>query len=65
MITPRLECILKYVTGKKVADIGTDHAYIPIRLVQDKVCQKVIATDIKPGPVGAAKRHVEKYGLSD
>lgn len=65
MITPRLECILKYVTEKKVADIGTDHAYIPIRLVQDKVCQKVIATDIKPGPVGAAKRHVEKYGLSD
>lgn len=65
MITPRLECILKHVTEKKLADIGTDHAYIPIRLVQDKICEMVIATDIKPGPVGAAKRHIEKYGLSD
>lgn len=65
MITPRLECILKYVTEKTVADIGTDHAYIPIKLVLDDICDKVIASDIKPGPVGAAKRHVEKYGLSE
>ena len=64
MITPRLECILKYVTEKTVADIGTDHAYIPIKLVLDGICDKVIASDIKPGPVSAAKRHVEKYGLS-
>lgn len=65
MITPRLECILKHVTGKKVADIGTDHAYIPIRLIQDSVCERVIASDIRQGPVNAAKRHIEKYGLSD
>ena len=65
MITPRLECILKYVTKKTVADIGTDHAYIPIRLVQDGISDKVIASDIKIGPVNAAKRHIEKYALSD
>lgn len=65
MITPRLECILAHINTKTVADIGTDHAYIPIRLVQDGVCSEVIASDIKPGPVSAAKRHIEKYGLSD
>lgn len=65
MITPRLECILKYVRGRTVADIGTDHAYIPIRLIQDKIADKVIASDIKQGPVNAAKRHIEKYSLSD
>lgn len=65
MITPRLECILKHISKKTVADIGTDHAYIPIRLIQDGICDKVIASDIKSGPVNAAKRHIEKYGLSD
>ena len=65
MITPRLECILKYVRGKTIVDIGTDHAYIPIRLVQDGIADKVIASDIKIGPVNAAKRHIEKYALSD
>ncbi len=65
MITPRLECILKHVKGKTVSDIGTDHAYIPIRLILDGICEKVIASDIKQGPVNAAKRHIEKYSLSD
>lgn len=65
MITPRLECILKHVTKKTVADIGTDHAYIPIRLIKDGISDRVIASDIKTGPVNAAKRHIEKYSLSD
>lgn len=64
MITPRLECILKYVTERTVADIGTDHAYIPIKLIKDGTCDKVIASDIKSGPAEAAKRHIKKYGFS-
>lgn len=47
-----------------VADIGTDHAYIPIRLIQDKRCSHVIASDIRQGPVEAARHSVEKYNLS-
>lgn len=65
MITPRLECIIKHVNKKTVADIGTDHAYIPIELVRSGKCTKVIASDIRKGPADAARRHVEKYGLSD
>lgn len=64
LITKRLEAILRHINEKTVADIGTDHAYIPIRLISDGICEKVIATDIKDGPVAAAKRHIEKYGFS-
>lgn len=62
MITPRLQSVINCVKGNIVADIGTDHAYIPIRLIEEKRAEKVIASDIKDGPVNAAKRTVLKYG---
>lgn len=60
MITPRLEMILRNVTGKSCADIGTDHAYIPIKLAEKGI--KVIATDIRPGPLKTAAENVKKHG---
>ena len=48
---------------KIVCDIGTDHAYIPIYLVRKGICKKVIATDIKKGPVYIARNNISKYGL--
>lgn len=62
MITPRLDLILKHISGSSVADIGTDHAYIPIKLAQKGI--RVIATDIRKGPLDMAKAHVEKHGCS-
>jgi len=47
------------------ADIGTDHAYIPIYLVQSGICEKVIATDIRQGPLQKAEKNVEKNKLSE
>lgn len=60
MITPRLDMILRHCRGKSFADIGTDHAYIPIKLAQAGA--RVIATDIRKGPLAAAQRNAEKYG---
>lgn len=60
MITPRLEMILRHVTGSSCADIGTDHAYIPIDLAKQGM--KVIATDIMPGPLAIAAENVKKNG---
>lgn len=65
MITPRLECIISHIMPGTAADIGTDHAYIPIHLVQNKISDFVIASDVRPGPVRIAKQNVEKYGLSE
>ena len=65
MLTPRTECIMSHVTKKTVADVGTDHAYIPIALIENNLCDKVIATDIKQGPVDIAVSNIRKYGYSD
>jgi len=58
MITPRLEMILRHISGNSCADVGTDHAYIPIELA--KRGMRVIATDIMPGPLKIAAENVKK-----
>ena len=48
-----------------VADIGTDHAFLPIHLVKEGMAKKVIACDIAEGPLSVAKANITKYGLLD
>lgn len=61
-IDKRLEACAKMVTGKgTVCDIGTDHAYLPVYLIENKICDKVIASDINDGPLKYAKQTLEKY----
>lgn len=61
---------LKLVADKvplcgKVCDIGTDHAYIPIYLVLNKVCESAIAGDVRKGPLEAAINNIREYGLEE
>lgn len=65
MITPRLESIINLITTDTIADIGTDHAYIPIRLAQDGKIKKAIACDKNKGPLEIAAQNIEHYQLSD
>lgn len=65
MITPRLKMITEHIYTKSVADIGTDHAYVPIYLIQNSISDKAAAADIKKGPLEIARSNIEKYGLSD
>ena len=51
--------------GKKVADIGTDHAMLPIFLIQSETAAGVIASDINKGPFQRAKTIVHLQGLED
>ena len=44
--------------GKKVVDIGTDHAYLPAFLVENGICTEAIAADIGKGPLENAKKVV-------
>ncbi len=48
-----------------LADIGTDHAFVPIYLVMEGKCKKGIASDIRKGPVEIARRNINTYGLGD
>lgn len=62
-MTPRLEMIFELVPKSKVVcDIGTDHGYMAIKLIESKKAEKVIAADIKKGPLEAAKKNLEKSG---
>lgn len=49
--------------GSRAADIGTDHAHLPVWLVSSGRCPAAIASDLRPGPVAAAKRTVAQAGL--
>ena len=63
-ISQRLQAVAQFVTGPVVADIGTDHGYIPIYLVQTGKAKKVIAADVRPGPLARAREHIAQYGLT-
>lgn len=65
MITPRLQKIIDLISTQTIADIGTDHAYIPIRMAQEKRITKAIACDKNTGPIEIARQNVEKSGFSD
>lgn len=61
---PRLAlCAALVRPGRKLVDVGTDHAYLPIWLLRKGLVQAALATDINPGPLEAARRNGEKYGV--
>ncbi len=65
-LSPRLQACAAYVTtGGCACDVGTDHAYLPVYLVQNGQCRQVIAADISSGPLGHAKQIVERYGMGE
>ncbi|MBQ3884851.1 MAG: SAM-dependent methyltransferase, partial [Ruminococcus sp.] len=66
MLDNRLKLCAELVSGKGIAvDVGTDHALLAAELINSGKCSKVIASDIKEGPLEAAARTVEKFGLAD
>ena len=65
-LSPRLESIAGLVTpGNRLADIGTDHAYLPVWLCQKEIIPSAIAADLRPGPLKAAEANIRQAGLSD
>ena len=49
--------------GAAVADIGTDHAYLPVYLVECGKIHKAIAADVREGPLENAKGNISKNGF--
>lgn len=51
--------------GSKIADIGTDHAYIPIYLMLQRKISHAIACDIGEGPLKNAEKNIKNYGFEN
>lgn len=65
-LSKRLYAIAHLVDrGAIVADIGTDHGYLPIYLLEQGICQKAIAMDVRLGPLERARTHIKEHNLSE
>lgn len=65
-LSNRLMAAAALVTeGNRLADVGTDHGYVPIYLLEQKKIPSAIAMDVNAGPLERAKEHIALYGLGD
>ncbi len=67
MLSKRMEAVVNMVSPQSftVADIGCDHAYVSIALVERKIAEKVVAMDVRQGPLGIAAGNVAAAGLQE
>ena len=65
-LSKRLQYVADFITpGLVLADIGTDHGFIPIYMVLADKSPKAFAMDINEGPLERATEHIEEKGLGD
>lgn len=65
-LSERMQAVVRLVSKTEAAaDVGCDHGYVAIWLVQNHICHKVIAMDVNKGPLLRAKENIRAYGLED
>lgn len=66
MISKRLELVASFVPqGAILLDVGSDHAYLPIELVERGQIERAIAGEVVDGPYQSAVKNVEAHGLKE
>lgn len=64
VLSERLQTLAEMVTsGRTVVDVGCDHGFVSIYLVQRGISPGVLAMDVRTGPLSRAKEHIAEYGL--
>lgn len=64
-ISKRLQTVAELViSGNRVADIGTDHGYLPIYLIKKGISQRIIAMDVRKGPLSKAEQNLTEYNVA-
>lgn len=64
VLSDRLQAVASMVTeGHRICDIGCDHGFVPIYLIQQGISPHALAMDVREGPLGQARIHIEAYGL--
>lgn len=65
-LSKRLSAVAQLVTITGIlADVGTDHGYIPVYLAGKERIEKAIAMDVNQGPLERAQEHIRQYGLEN
>lgn len=65
-LSDRLHCCASHISGGiRVADIGCDHGYLGIYLLENGLASSVIAADVNEAPLQSARRNAEKFGVGD
>ena len=65
-LSPRLEMVASLIRkGSRIADIGTDHAYLPAYLLMNNTVKKALACDVSKGPLLNAEKTAKLFGLED
>lgn len=63
-LSKRMQAVANLITPTEaLADVGTDHGYIPIYAVEEKIVKRAIAMDINRGPIERAASHIAEHGL--
>lgn len=75
ILSPRLQAVCEMIgrvgedLGKKgtlrLADVGTDHAKLPVQCVKSGICGFVYAADLREGPLSVAKKNIESHGIGE
>lgn len=61
-LSERLQVIADFViSGESLADIGTDHGFLPLYLYERGICPKVVLSDINRGPLEKTEVNINKY----
>ncbi len=64
-LTPRLQALADWVEpGARIADVGTDHGYLPIWLLLRQRISAAIASDLRAGPLERGRRDAAAYGVA-
>ena len=65
-LSPRLSAAAAFVPeGARIADIGTDHGYVPVYLAEKGICRFIAASDINKGPLSSAIRTAKERNAED
>lgn len=63
-LSPRLALLAQWVPqGAALADVGTDHGYLPIALTLEGRLRRAVASDLRPGPLGRGRAAAERWGV--
>ncbi len=64
-LSARLRTVFDMVKGMVCADVGTDHALLPIALAASNSARRVLACDLRPGPLHRAAQNVARWDLCE